>query len=130
MDTKMHSLKLYLDNTKVTLSAQQFKSEKIGDTRMTLYIKQLRLPPNEITGISFSYSPLTEKHVAKHIEEINNEDPINVVCNFIAEMKHSVKYDEVVRDSKNTQVGAVYIPKTILQTPYPEAVRVFIEWIY
>ena len=74
MDTKMHSLKLYLDNTKVTLSAQQFKSEKIGDTRMTLYIKQLRLPSNEITGISFSYSPLIEKHVAKQIGEISTKE--------------------------------------------------------
>jgi len=130
METKTRCWELYLDNTKVTLSSQQFRSEKIGDSRMTLYIKQHRLPDDEITGISFSYSPLTERHIAKQPNSINNADPIDAACNFTKEMKHSVRYDEVVYDSKNTQVGSVYIPKAILQTPYPKAIKVSVGWIY
>ena len=131
METKTCCWKLYY--TKATLSAQQFKSEKIGDSRLTLYIKQHRLPTNKITRISFSYSPLTEKHVVKRLEglgRVNIETPIVAVCNFTEERKHSVIYDEAVYDSKNIQVGSVYIPKTILHTPYPKAIKVFIEWIY
>jgi len=104
---------------------------------MTLYIKQQRLPADEITGIFFSYSPLTEEHCVKWqdflslgMEGFNREDPIFTVCRFTEEKVNNVRYDEIYCDSKTVQVGSVYIPKALIEAPYPEAIRLSIAWIY
>ncbi len=134
MNTKTHCWKLYLDSTKSTDAAQQFKSEEVDNSRMTLYIKKHRIPAGKITGVSFSYFPLTEQQWSECCKEaeygiLDVIDPIVTVCHFKKEMVHSVRYDEISSNNRDAQIGSVYIPKFFLETNYPVAIKVNIDWL-
>lgn len=141
MNKKTHCWKLYLDSTKPTDAAQQFKSERVDNSRMTLYIKKHRIPFDKITGVSFSYSPLplvesifrgfVMKDYPPQISQAKDiNDSIVIVCLFKNEMVHSVRYDEISCYSQLVQVGSIYIPKIYITTPYPDAIKVTIDWLY